>query len=52
LNLLGVAGVDNAKIARRIAPFPENNLQEISKKLARILGFDLPSPPSSRPALP
>ncbi len=52
VNVLGVAGVDNAKIVRRIAPFPEKNLQEISKKLARILGFDSTSPPSNRPALP
>ena len=45
VNVLGVAGVDNAKVVRRIAPFPEKNLQEISQKLARILGLDFKAPP-------
>jgi len=40
VNVLGVAGVDNAKMVRRIAPFPEANLHEIIRKLARILGLE------------
>ncbi|MGA2175552.1 MAG: type II toxin-antitoxin system PemK/MazF family toxin [Verrucomicrobiota bacterium] len=45
VNVLGVAGVDNAKVVRRIAPFPERKFQEITRTLARILGFDLKNGP-------
>ncbi len=40
INVLGVAGVDNAKIARRIAAFPPAKLKEISRVLVRILGLE------------
>lgn len=40
INLLGIAGVDNSKIERRLAKFPSDKLQEISELLARLLGLD------------
>lgn len=49
VNVLGIAGVDNAKVVRRIAPFPAAKLQEISRLLVKILGLELkkPSTPAS-----
>jgi mRNA interferase MazF len=39
VNVLGIAGVDNAKIIRRIGPFPETNMDEISEVMAKMLGI-------------
>jgi mRNA interferase MazF len=38
VNLLGIAGVDNAKIERRLAAFPKEKMEEISEGLIRLLG--------------
>ena len=40
VNLLGIAGVDNSKVQRYLAPFPTDKMQEISEGLARLLGLD------------
>lgn len=40
VNILGIAGVDNAKIQRRIGPFPEDKMEEISRVLMRMLGLE------------
>ncbi len=37
VNVLGIAGVDNAKIERRIAAFPADKLGEIESVLRRML---------------
>ncbi len=37
VNVLGIAGVDNAKIERRIASFPADKLSEIESVLRRML---------------
>ena len=39
VNVLGVAGVDNARVVKRIAPFPAAKLREIIQVLANVLGF-------------
>lgn len=39
VNLLGVAGVDNSKIERRIAAFPADRMLEIESGLRRLLGL-------------
>ena len=39
VNLLGIAGVDNSKIQRRLAAFPTDRMDEISHGLARLLGI-------------
>lgn len=39
VNVLGIAGVDNAKIQRRIGPFPPEKMEEVSRALARMLGL-------------
>jgi len=39
VNVLGIAGVDNAKIERRISAFPAEKILEIESVLKRILGF-------------
>jgi mRNA interferase MazF len=39
VNVLGIAGVDNAKIVRRIAPFPEDSFAKIETVCARMLGL-------------
>jgi mRNA interferase MazF len=39
VNVLGIAGVDNAKIERRIAPFPAEKVLEIETVLKRLLGL-------------
>jgi mRNA interferase MazF len=39
VNVLGLAGVDNAKIERRLARFPSNQMQEIESVLKRLLGL-------------
>jgi hypothetical protein len=39
VNVLGIAGVDNAKIERRIAAFPADKMLEIESVLQRLLGL-------------
>lgn len=39
VNVLGVAGVDNAKIERRLAAFPAAKLSEIEAALRRMLAL-------------
>ena len=39
VNVLGIAGVDNAKIIRRIGPFPETSMDQISKVMEKMLGI-------------
>ena len=39
VNVLGIAGVDNAKIERRIAAFPADKISEIESVLKRLLGL-------------
>jgi mRNA interferase MazF len=39
VNVLGIAGVDNSKIERRIAVFPAEKMTEIESALKRLLGL-------------
>lgn len=39
VNVLGIAGVDNAKIIRRIAPFPKAAFSEVVDMAARMIGL-------------
>jgi mRNA interferase MazF len=39
VNLLGIAGVDNSKIERRLAAFPSDKVLEIESGLRRLLGL-------------
>lgn len=39
VNVLGIAGVDNAKIIRRIAPFPKAVFSEVMDVAAQMLGL-------------
>ena len=39
VNVLGIAGVDNSKIERRIAVFPVDKMAEIEAVLKRVLGL-------------
>ena len=39
VNLLGIAGVDNSRIERRLAPFPADKMLEIDSGLRRLLGL-------------
>jgi mRNA interferase MazF len=39
VNVLGIAGVDNAKIIRRIAPFPKTVFSEVMDVAAQMLGL-------------
>ena len=39
VNVLGIAGVDNAKIERRLAAFPADKMSEIELVLKRSLGL-------------
>ena len=39
VNVLGIAGIDNAKIERRLAAFPADKMLEIESTLKRVLGF-------------
>lgn len=39
INLLGIAGVDNSRIERRIAAFPAENMEHITRGLKRLLGM-------------
>lgn len=39
VNVLGLAGVDNAKVLRRIAPFPAGALKQVQTVLRRLLAL-------------
>ncbi|MHC1763063.1 MAG: type II toxin-antitoxin system PemK/MazF family toxin [Verrucomicrobiia bacterium] len=39
VNVLGIAGVDHAKIVRRLAPFPRESFSKVVAAAARILGL-------------
>lgn len=39
VNVLGIAGVDNARIQRRLSAFPKDKLSEIEATLRRMLGL-------------
>lgn len=39
VNVLGIAGVDNARIQRRLSSFPKEKLAEIESTLRRMLGL-------------
>ena len=39
VNVLGIAGVDNAKIERRLAAFPADKMLAIESVLKRVLGL-------------
>jgi mRNA-degrading endonuclease toxin of MazEF toxin-antitoxin module len=39
VNVLGIAGVDNAKIIRRIGPFPIGSMDQLSEVLVKMLGI-------------
>jgi mRNA-degrading endonuclease toxin of MazEF toxin-antitoxin module len=39
VNVLGIAGVDNAKIERRISAFPAETMPEVESVLKRLLGL-------------
>jgi mRNA interferase MazF len=39
VNVLGIAGVDNAKIERRLSAFPTDKMVEIESVLKRLLGL-------------
>jgi mRNA interferase MazF len=39
VNVLGIAGVDNAKIERRISAFPPDKMLQIESVLKRLLGL-------------
>ena len=39
VNVLGIAGVDNAKIERRLSAFPADKMPEIESVLKRVLGL-------------
>jgi mRNA interferase MazF len=39
INLLGIAGIDNSRIERRLATFFPDKMQEISRGLTRLLGL-------------
>jgi len=39
VNVLGIAGVDHAKIVQRIAPFPEESFSRVIDATARMLGL-------------
>ncbi len=39
VNVLGIAGVNNAKVERRLAAFPADKMTEIESVLKRMLGL-------------
>lgn len=39
VNVLGIAGVDNAKIIRRISPFPKDSFSKIEDVCLHMLGL-------------
>jgi mRNA-degrading endonuclease toxin of MazEF toxin-antitoxin module len=40
VNVLGIAGVDHARIVRRIAPLPKASFAEVMDATARMLGLE------------
>lgn len=50
IHLLGIAGVDNAKVERRLGAFP-GSMDDVSRGLARLLGLKNP-PVQPGPARP
>jgi len=40
VNVLGIAGIDNARIIRRLAPFPEEPLARVYGVIRRALAMD------------
>ena len=39
VNVAGIAGVDNARVERRLAAFPADRMSEIESKLRRVLAL-------------
>lgn len=39
VNVLGIAGVDNSKVERRISAFPAEEMSEIESVLKHLLGL-------------
>jgi mRNA interferase MazF len=39
VNVLGIAGVDNSRIERRISAFPRDKISEIESVMKRLLGL-------------
>jgi mRNA interferase MazF len=39
VNVLGIAGVDHAKMVRRLAPFPHSSFCKVMETVARLLGI-------------
>ncbi len=39
VNLLGIAGIDNSKIERRLGAFPADRMEEVSRGLCRLLSL-------------
>jgi len=40
INLLGIAGIDNSKIQRRLAAFPFDGMKDIERGLVRLLNLE------------
>ena len=43
VNLMGIAGVDNAKVERRLAAFPPDRMEAITRGLCRMLAIETAS---------
>jgi mRNA-degrading endonuclease toxin of MazEF toxin-antitoxin module len=39
VNVLGIVGVDHARIVRRIAPFPRESFSQVIRATTRMLGL-------------
>ena len=39
VNVLGIAGVDHARVVQRIAPFPKDSFPKVMEATARMLGL-------------
>jgi mRNA interferase MazF len=39
INVLGIAGVDNSQILRRLAPFPKADFDQVMQAVSRLLGI-------------
>jgi mRNA interferase MazF len=39
VNVLGIAGVDNARLMRRLAPFPAQPMKQVDAAIKRMLGL-------------
>jgi hypothetical protein len=40
INLLGIAGIDNSKIQRRLGAFPFDGMKDIERGLVRLLNLE------------